>query len=136
MTTRLRRSAYRTTDVERGADVDMARYRDLVLASRRCALDHDTALCLCGILILPARQVVDMMPAGQLNIDILNDSIALLVAWAATFILAIVIAAFLHPVAGLGAIDGLMETVRMALVHTRVAARKTLSTQKITSSFR
>lgn len=77
-----------------------------------------------------------MMPAGQLNIDISNDSIALLVAWAATFILAIVIAAFLHPVAGLGAIDGFVETVRMALVHTRVAARKTLSTQKIASSFR
>lgn len=114
----------------------MARYRDLVLASRHCAIDHDTALCLCGILILPARQVVDMMPAGQLNIDISNDSIALLVAWAATFILAIVIAAFLHPVAGLGAIDGFVETVRMALVHTRVAARKTLSTQKIASSFR
>ena len=135
MTTRLQRSAYCTADVERGADIDMALYCDLVLAPRHCALDHDTALCLCGILILPARQVVDMMPAGQLNIDILNDSIALLIAWAATFILAIVIAAFLHPIAGLGAIDGLVEAVRMALVHTRVAARKTLSTQKITSGF-
>lgn len=113
----------------------MARDRDLVLASRHYALDHDTASCLCGILILPARKVVDMMPAGQLNIDIINDGVALLIAWAATFILAIVIAAFLHPIAGLGAIDGLVETVRMALVHTRVTARKTLSTQKITPGF-
>ena len=75
------------------------------------------------------------MPARQLNINVGDDSFAIFVARAAAFVLAIVIAAFLHPVAGLGAIDGLVETVRMTLVDTRVAARKTLSAQKITSGF-
>jgi hypothetical protein len=106
-----------------------------VLASGYCALDHDRALYLCGILILPARQVVDMMPAWQLNIDVLNNSVTVLVAWATALVSAIVVAAFLHSIAGLGAIDGFVETFGMTLVHTRVAAGKPLSAQKVTSGF-
>ena len=76
-----------------------------------------------------------MMPARQLNINVGDDSFAIFVARTAAFVLAVMIAAFLHPVAGLGAIDGLVKTVRMTLVDTRVATRKTLSAQKITSGF-
>ena len=135
MTAGLQGSTSRIADVERRVDIDMARYFDRVLACRHCALDHDTALCFCGILILPARQAVNVMPARQHNIDVGNDGTALFVTLAATLVLAVVIAAFLRPVAGLGAIDSLVKAVRMALVHTGVAARKTLSTQEITSCF-
>jgi hypothetical protein len=75
------------------------------------------------------------MPARQHDIEFGNDSTAFLVALAAALVLTIVIATFLHPVAGLGAIDCLVKPVRMALVNTRVAAWKTLSTEKITSGF-
>jgi len=75
------------------------------------------------------------MPARQHNIDVVNNGAAFLVARAAALVLAVVVAAFLYPVAGLGAIDGLVNTVGMALAHTRVAARKTLATQKITPCF-
>jgi hypothetical protein len=135
MTTWLQGAANRTTDVEGGAYIDMARYCDRVLAPRHCALDHDAALCFRGILILPARQAVDMVPARQHNVDSVNDSAALFVALATALVLAIVVAAFLHSVAGLGAVNSLVETVRMTLVHTRVATRETLSTKKIASGF-
>lgn len=131
----LQRSANRIADVEKRADIDMAWNCDLVLTFRYYAIDHDTALCFCRILILPARQVVDVVPAWQQNIDVGNDNTAFLVALAAALVWAVVITAFLHPVAGLGAIDGLVETVRMTLVHAGVAARKTSSTQEITSCF-
>jgi hypothetical protein len=135
MTTGLQRSANRTTDVHRGADVHVAWYCDFVLASRNCALDHDTAICFRGILVLPARQAVDTVPARQHDIDVGNDRTALFVALAAALVLTVVIATFLHPIAGLGAIDGLVETVRMTLIHTGVAAWKTFSTQKVAPSF-
>jgi hypothetical protein len=118
-----------------GAYIDMARYCDAVLASRHCALDHDTALCFRRILILPARQAVDTVPARQHNVDVVNDRAALLVASATALVLAIVVAAFLHSVAGLRAVNSFVETVRMTLVHTRVTARKALPTQKVTSGF-
>ena len=108
---------------------------DLVLAPRHRALDHDTALYFCGILVLPARQTVDTMSARQHNIDVGNDGTALFVAWTAALVLAIVVAAFLHSVAGLSAIDSLVKTFRMTFVDTRVAAGKTLSTQKVASGF-
>jgi hypothetical protein len=108
---------------------------DLVLAPRHRALYHDTALRFRGILILPARQAVDMMPAGQHNINVGNDGTALFIAWAATLVLAIVVAAFLHSVAGFGAVDSLVKPLRMTLVDTRVAAGKTLSTEKVASGF-
>jgi hypothetical protein len=86
-------------------------------------------------LVLPARQAVDTVPARQHDIDVGNDRTALFVALAAALVLTVVIATFLHPIAGLGAIDGLVETVRMTLIHTRVAAWKTFSTQKVAPSF-
>ena len=59
--------------------------------------DNDTAFGLRGILILPARQLVDMMSARQYNIDVSNNSGALLIACAAALVLAIVVAAFPDP---------------------------------------
>jgi hypothetical protein len=66
-------------------------------------------------LVLPARQAVDTVPARQHDIDVGNDRTALFVALAAALVLTVVIATFLHPIAGLGAIDGLVETLRMTL---------------------
>jgi hypothetical protein len=45
------------------------------------------------------------------------------------------VTAFLYSVAGLSAIDSLVETVGMTLVHARVPTWKTFSTQEVASSF-
>jgi hypothetical protein len=45
-----------------------------------------------------------------------------------TLVLAIVVAAFLHPVAGLGTISSLVKTIGVTLVHTRMTAWKAFST--------
>ena len=63
MAARLQSSAYRTTNEERRANINMTRYCDLVLTSMHCAIDHDATFCFCGILILPTRQMIDMVPA-------------------------------------------------------------------------
>ena len=114
----------------------MTWYCDLVLTPRHCALDHDTALCFRGILILPARQAVNTMPARQHNIDVGNLDITVLITLATTLVFTIVITAFLHPVAWFGAINSPVKTIRMTLVHTRVSAWKTLTTKTIASGLR
>ena len=114
----------------------MARQCDVVIASRYCALDHDTAFRFFRIFVLPAWQIVNVMSAGQCDIDVGNLDIALFVALAAALILAVVIATCFHPTAWLGAINSLVETIRVALVDAGVSTWEPLSTQKVASGLR
>jgi hypothetical protein len=118
MATGQRCSTGRTAVEERRVGIDMARHFERMLAARNCALDHDTALGLFRVLILPAWQPVDAMTARQLDIDFRNHDVALLVTLSTTLVLTVVVASFLHSVAWLRAVNCLVETIGMTLVHT------------------
>ena len=77
-----------------------------------------------------------MVSTWELDVDVGNIDSALLIALAATLILAVVIAAFLDPVARFQTIHGLVKPLGMALVDTRVTTEQALPTKKIAPSFR
>lgn len=128
MTTRMRCPTDRRTNEIGCIDVAVAWHLDFVLTARDYAFDHRVALDFGRVLVLPAKQLLGMMPAWELDIDVSDIHLAFLITLAPTFVLAIVVTALLDPVAWLQAIHGLMQSLRMALVDTRVSARQALST--------
>jgi hypothetical protein len=86
------------------------------MTSRNCTLDRHVAFELAWVLVLPAWQFLNVMTARQLHVDICDFDVALLVALTTTFVLAIVVAAFLDPVACFQTVDSSVHTFGVALV--------------------
>lgn len=76
-----------------------------------------------------------MVPAWELDINISDIDLTFLITLASTFVLAIVAAALLDPVAWLQAVHSLMQSLRVALVDTRVPTGQALSTEEVISGF-
>jgi hypothetical protein len=136
VTTRLQGTTHRGADEMRLVDATVAWHCDLMITSRDRTLDWHAALDFCRILVLPAWQFLNVMTAWQFHVDVGDFDGALLVTLTTTLVLAIVVAAFLDPVAWFQAIDLPVDTFGVTLVGTRVSAGKALSTEKVTSSFR
>lgn len=107
MATRLQSTAHGSADVV-NINVNMAGQCDFVATARYSALHQYRALRLAWILVLPTRKLVNAVSTRQLDIDVENHDAAFFVAGAAAFVRAGVVAAFLHSVAWLRTIDGLV----------------------------
>lgn len=75
------------------------------------------------------------MSTRELDVDVANIDLALLIALAATLILAVVVATFFDPVARFQTIHGLVQPLGMALVDTRMTTEQALPTKKIATGF-
>lgn len=74
-------------------DITVAWHRDLVITTRDCTLDRHAASYLARVLVLPARQLLNVVPAWQFHINLCHFNIAVLVALTTTLVLAVVAAA-------------------------------------------
>ena len=114
----LQRSARRAAVVVRSCNVYVARQSDSVIAAWNNTLDQGLADRQARILILPTRQLGDMVSTRQLDVDVRDLDGTVLVALLAAYVLAVVLTAVLGSVAGLEAVRRLVHAFGMTLVDT------------------